>query len=100
MTITGAAGNDSITLGAGDDTVVLAWHLMFTKNDTITGGDGADTIKLTGQLDYSATTGVDDAVNITGFEKLESGGAITKQDMTSAGLAAISSASIGGHTVS
>jgi len=99
-TVTGAAGNDSITLGAGNDTVVLGTASDVTKNDTITGGDGTDTIKLTGQLDYSATTSVDDAVNVTGFEKLESGGTITKQDMTSAGLAAISSASIGAHTVS
>jgi len=99
-TVTGAAGNDSITLGAGDDTVILATAADVTKNDVITGGDGTDTIKLTGQLDYSATTGVDDAVGITGFEKLESGGTITKQNMTSAGLAAITSASIGGHTVS
>ena len=79
--------------------MVLATAFDVTKNDTITGGDGTDTIKLTGQLDYSATTGVE-MMLLTLIPVLNPAGAITKQDMTSAGLAAITSASIGAHTVS
>lgn len=99
--VTGAAGNDNITLGAGNDTVVLATASDVTKDDVIDGGDGTDTLTLTGVLDYDSKTSpiTDDAVGITGFEILKSGGAISKQDMTSAGLAAITAASIGGHTV-
>jgi len=101
--VTGADGNDTITLGAGDDTVVLGTASDVTKNDAIDGGDGTDTITLTGKLDYVTTAGseVDDAVGISNFEVLKSGGAITGQVMT--GLNAnnsITKAIIGGHTVS
>lgn len=72
-TITGGAGNDSITLtagvddsivgGAGNDTVVTAGHL--TTADTLTGGVGTDVLSGSSANLTSGTF-----TKITGFETL------------------------------
>ena len=96
-TVTGAAGNDSITLGDGNDTIAITGSNV-TEDDTITGGEGTDTLELTGTIAYSALTTpvTNGAANLTGFEAIKSGGAVT-QDMTA--ITGITAASIGGHTV-
>ena len=96
-TVTGAVGNDSITLGDGNDTIAITGSNV-TEDDTITGGEGTDTLELTGTIAYSALTTpvTNGAANLTGFEAIKSGGAVT-QDMTA--ITGITAASIGGHTV-
>jgi Ca2+-binding RTX toxin-like protein len=74
--VAGAAGNDSVDGGAGNDTVTATGA---DANDTIVGGDGTDTLTLTTPLTYTAATSsaalVNQAANVTGFEKLSLSGA-------------------------
>ncbi len=64
--ITTGAGavNESINLGAGDDTVTFTGNL--TVDDTLTGGDGTDTLQVNNAQASAGTT----FTKITGFETL------------------------------
>jgi hypothetical protein len=73
-----AGGDDHIDGGAGNDTVTIAG---VTEDDTIDGGDGTDTLKLNTALAYNATTGVNNAAGISGFETLYVDTSLS-QDMT------------------
>ncbi|MEC7187035.1 MAG: hypothetical protein VXW45_01175 [Pseudomonadota bacterium] len=95
--ITGGAGNDTLTItggkdnlsgGAGDDTITATGA---DKNDTVAGGDGTDTIKLGSALAYDdeSTPTVNDAANITGFEKLESTATLTQDMAALSGIVAV-----------
>ena len=102
--VAGAAGNDSVDGGAGNDTVTATGA---DANDTIVGGDGTDTLTLTTALTYTAATStaalVNQAANVTGFEKLSlsgtqvmtglnAGNAITSLAVPAAGTATVTDA--------
>ena len=104
--LTGAAGNDVITGGAGNDTLVItagkdnlsggAGDDIITatgadKNDTVAGGDGTDTIKLGSALSYDdeSTPTVNDALNISGFEKLDSTATLSQDMAALSGIVAV-----------
>lgn len=95
--LTGGAGNDTLTItagkdnlsgGAGDDIITATGA---DKDDTVAGGDGTDTIKLATALSYDdeSTPTVNDAANITGFEKLESTATLTQDMAALSGVVAV-----------
>jgi len=59
VSITGSAGNDTIT----DSSTLDKYH-------TINGGDGTDTLAITGTIAYSTTATTQAAANVTNFETL------------------------------
>jgi len=102
--VAGAAGNDSVDGGAGNDTITATGA---DANDTIGGGDGTDTLTLTTGLTYTAATSsaalVNQAANVTGFERLSlsgtqvmtglnAGNAITNLSVPAAGAATVTEA--------
>ena len=78
MTVTGGAGNDSITLnantgkvnvalGTGDDTIAFTGTATFTGDDTIAGGEGTDTLSITTAQAGAITAAL---ANVSGIERL------------------------------
>lgn len=93
-TVTGGAGNDSITLnrvvadsvsgGAGNDTITFTGAGTLTITDSISGGDGTDT--LVGNIsDLAALTSATAALR-TGFERITVSDALGGGTLTTANV--------------
>ncbi|MEK7259744.1 MAG: calcium-binding protein [Pseudomonadota bacterium] len=81
------AANESISLGLGNDTLILDANLALT--DTLTGGDGTDTLSVDIDLvDAAGAPGV--FTRITGFEtlNLRDGGGALAGNVTTANISA------------
>ncbi|MFA6899630.1 MAG: hypothetical protein WC256_05410 [Desulfurivibrionaceae bacterium] len=68
-----ATGAQSITMGAGDDTVIFDHtdtRAGLTISDTVVGGEGADTLVIDGSTAAGLSLGASEWTNVSGFETL------------------------------
>lgn len=63
-------GIDNVDMGAGSDTVTISTVAYLSANDTITGGAGTDTLVFSEQVGSSTTITAAQLSNVSGFETI------------------------------